>query len=318
MENKLVSVILPVYNAEKYLDQCVESILNQTYKNIELLLINDGSKDKSLEICKKWEKIDKRIKVFDKPNGGCSTARNMGIDNASGELFTFIDPDDCMLVNHIESLVRASENFDMGIVNFLRTKPQNSYKQLTIKQIEKEKVREVKKMDYFKGIFAFPTFGGGVCWNKLFKKSILKDLRFDENCYYFDDLNFVFKYSLNCKSFGFLDLKTYMYVVNPNSNSAKNISARKITCLKGMQDVVDIAENNSKDIASCAKAWQFLVNIEILWLMHINKYKDEKIREQVLSTLKETYKDFKKNKRNFHSFRKHGGLAYKLMKLFNY
>lgn len=315
---ELVSIVLPVYNAEKFIRTCVKSILNQSYKNIELLLINDGSKDNSLEICRELEKQDERIRVFNKTNGGCSSARNMGIDNAKGEFITFIDPDDCMLENHIEYLVKASENADMGIVDFLRTKPKDSYKELTDKDKEKAKGQIVEKNEFFKGMFAFPTFGGGVVWNKLFRKSLIGDLRFDEKCFYFDDLNFLFKYALRCNSFYFIPIKTYMYVVNPNSNSAKNISERKLTCLYGMEEVVKIAEEYDKDIASYAKAWQFLVNIEIIWLMHINKYKDKVLREKILNTLKLTYPDFKKNKKNFHSFRKHGGKAYKLIKAFNY
>ena len=131
----LVSIILPVYNAEKFLNKCVQSILNQTYKNFELLIINDGSKDNSLQICQELAKTDNRIRVFDKQNGGCSTARNMGIENASGEYFTFIDPDDYMLPAHIECLVKAASKADMGIVDFLRTKPKEKYKENTIKQL---------------------------------------------------------------------------------------------------------------------------------------------------------------------------------------
>ena len=316
MEN-LVSIILTVYNAEKYLRQCVQSILNQTYKNLELLLVNDGSKDNSLQICQELAQKDDRIRVFDKPNGGCSTAKNMGIENARGEYFTFIDPDDCMLSHHIECLVNAASKADMGVVDFLRTKPKEQYKENTSKQLS-AKGNFVEKDEFVKGILAFPTYGGGVVWNKLFKKSILKELRFDENCYYFDDLNFLFKYVMRCKTFYYLPIKTYMYVVNPNSISAKNISERKLTCLYGMKELVSVAEKTDLKYVSYAKAWQFLVNIEMRYLMHINKYTNEEILNDVNQTLKLTYKDFKKNKKNFHSFRKYGGLAYKLMKIFKY
>lgn len=315
---ELVSIILPVYNAEKYLEKCVKSILNQTYKNFELLLVNDGSKDNSLKICEDLAKTDERIRVFSKANGGCSTARNMGLDNAKGELITFIDPDDCMLTRHIEALVHATENVDMGMVSFLRTKPKDTYKEISESEWNKVEGVSISKEDAVKGIFAFPTFGGGVVWNKLFRKSILKELRFDENCYYFDDLNFLFKYVLRCETFFYLPVKTYMYVVNPNSNSAKNLSARKLTCLYGMQEIVDLAEKTDAQYSTYAKAWQFLVNIEMRYLIHINKYDDDAILNQINDTLKATYPDFKKNKKNFHSFRKFGGAAYTLMKMFNY
>ena len=90
----LVSIIVPVYNAERYLHRCIDSVLAQTYTNFELLLINDGSKDNSGEICDKYAVKDSRIRVFHKENGGVSSARNMGIDEAKGEWLSFIDSDD--------------------------------------------------------------------------------------------------------------------------------------------------------------------------------------------------------------------------------
>ena len=89
-----ISVIVPVYNVEKYLDKCVQSILNQTYENIELVLVDDGSTDGSSKICDKYGNIDSRVKVIHKENGGLSSARNRGIDEAGGKFITFIDSDD--------------------------------------------------------------------------------------------------------------------------------------------------------------------------------------------------------------------------------
>lgn len=94
-----ISVIVPIYNVEKYLSECLNSIINQTYENLEIILVNDGSTDKSLEICKRYEKIDSRIKIISKENGGLSSARNIGIKNASGEYISFVDSDDFIEVN---------------------------------------------------------------------------------------------------------------------------------------------------------------------------------------------------------------------------
>ena len=100
-----VSIIVPIYNMEQYLNRCLESIINQTYENIEIILINDGSKDNSLEICKNYAKKDNRIMIIDQKNSGVSSARNSGLDKATGEYLAFVDPDDWIDKDGIEKMV---------------------------------------------------------------------------------------------------------------------------------------------------------------------------------------------------------------------
>ena len=95
MKNKdLISIIIPVYNVEKYLEECIESVINQTYRNLEIILVDDGSTDKCLETCKEYEKRDNRIKVIHQENAGVSVARNVGIDFSTGQYIGFVDSDD--------------------------------------------------------------------------------------------------------------------------------------------------------------------------------------------------------------------------------
>ncbi len=114
-----LSVIVPVYNAEKYIDKCINSILNQTYKNIELLLINDGSKDNSLSICNVYAEKDERVKVFDKQNGGAASARNLGIKNATGYYIGFCDADDFFELDAFETLINIMEENDLPTIECL-------------------------------------------------------------------------------------------------------------------------------------------------------------------------------------------------------
>ena len=102
----LVSIIIPVYNTEKYLSKCLESVINQTYKNLEIILINDGSTDKSKEICESFAKKDKRIQILNKENSGVSSARNHGMRLAKGQYIAFIDGDDYAEENYIEELLK--------------------------------------------------------------------------------------------------------------------------------------------------------------------------------------------------------------------
>ena len=103
--NDMVSIIVPIYNSEKYLHACLDSIVSQTYKNIEIILVNDGSIDKSGVICDEYSRKYNNIKVFHKENGGVSSARNLGIDNATGQYLAFVDPDDYIDANMYEILV---------------------------------------------------------------------------------------------------------------------------------------------------------------------------------------------------------------------
>ena len=107
MVTPLISVIVPVYNVETYLPQCIESLLNQKYQNLELLLIDDGSSDGSGAICDRYERLDKRVKAFHKENGGVSSARNLGLDHACGEWIAYVDSDDYVSPDYLQDLYTA-------------------------------------------------------------------------------------------------------------------------------------------------------------------------------------------------------------------
>ena len=118
MENPLVSVIIPVYNVEKYLEECVNSVINQTYKNIEVILVDDGSTDSSGDICDEYVMFDSRISVLHKANGGLSSARNAGMKKASGEWIYFLDSDDFLELDMLSHLVNLATRKQADIVFF--------------------------------------------------------------------------------------------------------------------------------------------------------------------------------------------------------
>ena len=112
---KLVSIIVPVYNVEKYLDRCIESITTQTYEYLEIILVDDGSSDHCPKICDNWKEKDNRIKVFHKKNGGVSSARNIGLDNSNGQYITFIDSDDYINKDMIEIMLKEMKDYDICV-----------------------------------------------------------------------------------------------------------------------------------------------------------------------------------------------------------
>lgn len=177
MEKKIVSIIIPIYKTEKYLRRCIESVLEQTYKKIEVILVNDGSPDNSLNICEEYEKKDSRVHIVNKKNGGLSSARNAGILVATGDYITFLDSDDYLKLDAIESLFQVLEKTNADI----------SYIHETIVNDEYQIVGE----DYNRhstNVYTGKEFITLMCerkvncaaWGKLFKKSLFEAVIFNE------------------------------------------------------------------------------------------------------------------------------------------
>lgn len=196
----LVSIIVPVYNVEDYLERCINSILNQSLNEIEVLLINDGSKDLSGEICETFKNRDSRVKVFHKDNGGVSSARNFGIEHASGKYLAFIDPDDWVEAPMFETLLKSAneQKSDLVVCDY-----QNVYEDGNILPSSKEltgevDVLELKSLGYVRYIvdYFLPNKHGYYVWNKLYKKEIVDkyNLRFDKNVNYAEDFLFNLEY----------------------------------------------------------------------------------------------------------------------------
>lgn len=170
----MISVIVPVYNVEKYLERCIDSILKQTYSDLEILLIDDGSSDKSGKICDEYAKKDNRIKVIHKKNGGISDVRNVGIENAKGDYIGFVDSDDYIADDMFETLYKLSNenNADISIVSF--------YEMYNGKLIGVRDDKTLTKMDKQEALkeLLIDTNIQSYMWNKLFKKELFDNLRF--------------------------------------------------------------------------------------------------------------------------------------------
>ena len=173
--NKLVSIIVPIYNAEKFLDQCIESLVNQSYKNIEIILINDGSSDKSLEKCQKWQKIDKRIVLVSQKNQGVSMARNHGLNIAKGDYISFVDSDDYVDKTFIEKLIKEILKYNADMVECGLNVIDINDNIISVKSL-KDKVIENKET--LKLNFANLVDATDYIANKMIKKNIIGDLRF--------------------------------------------------------------------------------------------------------------------------------------------
>lgn len=200
----MISIIVPVYNAEKTLRQCVESILNQEFKNFELLLIDDGSKDNSPAICDYYSEKDERVKVFHKPNGGVSSARNLGLDNARGEWIAFVDSDDHISEGYFEDIDGRKED-----IVFLGYK--TLYRNVVIKDIcisEKHcfnAFTDLINCNINNSIIRGP-------WAKFYRRGIIANQRFIPEMRLGEDVCFVYEYLSKCLSYYVKKDAEYMVV----------------------------------------------------------------------------------------------------------
>lgn len=203
------TIIIPIYNAEKSIQQCIDSILVQNNRDFELILINDGSTDNSGIICENYAKIDSRIKVFHKSNGGVSSARNIGLDNAKGEWITFIDADDYIEQNYLPSNL---ENSDLIIYNWTATNKMDNKETIPPQYINISNTKSFLEEHLWKTVFRSP-------WGKIYKNDIIKEnkIRFNPKYKIGEDTLFVLQYLFFCQNMRVLSTSTYKYTINENN-----------------------------------------------------------------------------------------------------
>ena len=223
----LISIVIPVYNAEKYLEQCLNSIKNQTYKNFEVILVNDGSIDHSESICMDFVKVDTRFKYFTKVNGGASSARNFGLDNVTGNYITFIDADDWVDENHLEVLINniKENNSDMAVSSIKKFDNVSNFEFRVYSKQEKY-LLNYNKLNREEFLVILPKLihasnSYKIAVSKLFKKELVTDVRFDESIIYGEDLDFFFKLYNKVNSISYVDEITYIYRLHDESSSSK-------------------------------------------------------------------------------------------------
>ena len=215
----VISVIVPVYNVEKCLHRCVESILAQTYTNFELLLINDGSRDSSGAICDEYTVIDKRVRVFHKENGGVSTARNLGLDNARGEWITFCDSDDFVDTDWLKNYIDNLDGKCDLVVQTIKLLNKGYNEIIGPQQLIEGNGKDVMvALKYNGGTLGYPV-------NKLFSLSIIKKnfIRFREGIKLREDEDFVLRYLLHVNNGRIINNGGYNYIIPDYHNKYSSI-----------------------------------------------------------------------------------------------
>ena len=227
----LISIIVPIYNVENYLRQCLDSIMNQTYQNFECLLINDGSPDNSAEICREYVDKDASFRYFEKENGGVSSARNLGIEHSKGEYITFIDSDDWVDSDYLEVLhskikeyntdfvISSYKKFDMDEDCFyLHIWDQDYYERIWTSQ---ELLTQLPNLENYDGSYT-------VSWGKLFKRSIFDEILFNEQRKFGEDFECSFKLYLSMTSCLYIHKALYNYRLHSESMLGQVVTERQL------------------------------------------------------------------------------------------
>ena len=243
---KKVSVIVPIYNVEKYLKCCVDSIINQTYKNLEIILVDDGSTDNSPKICDEYKNIDDRIVVIHKKNGGVSSARNDGIKKAKGIYISFVDSDDWIDENYISDLYNSSLNNNTDIVCC-------GYKRVYENKSEIININRFNEIidntELVNNILNVQT-GFGFCHMKLIKKELIGNVHFSEKLVVGEDALFIIQIS-NKATASFVNKPLYNYRFNHESVVRKydpNYPNKYLVSMQEMNEYVDNKYENDETI----------------------------------------------------------------------
>lgn len=280
----MISIIVPVYGVEKYLRQCVDSVLAQTYSNWELILVDDGSPDACPQICDEYSAADPRIRVIHQSNGGVSVARNSGISHSSGEYIIFIDSDDKVHPEYIADLYRMAVDLsvDVACVDFISS--ENSY----IKKISSEN-KVFSGVDFCRRILYQNVIGINPSpWGKLIKSEFLTDNFFPEGIRY-EDLFSISLLFTRVNRVAYSPSKLYYYRPNPQSY-LHCFTPRRADVLDVTDRMVEYFGESgafpNKDLHKAARDRRMSAHFNIFGLMAANSYKDYDLEERCWMVIK--------------------------------
>ncbi|SNV05615.1 Hyaluronan synthase [Megamonas hypermegale] len=303
-----ISVIIPAYNGEKYIKRCINSIKKQTFYNWEIILIDDGSKDKTGIICDAYALEDNRIKVIHKANGGASSARNLGIDKATGDYITFIDCDDWVEEDFFEKAVDFfAKNFvDILITGFVFDKNRVSRNMFKGKNKEIIGINKARKEFFLRDKFSWE-----VC-AKFYKKEILSKIKFDIKLKIGEDMLFFWQVLNSVEKIGYLPLYKYHYDISASKTMTSKFSVKWFHGLKVKRNIYNQVKNISKEMELLSK---IVVVVEMVTLAKkaydIDNYKSKRIIKYLQKGIrKNIYLSILYPKSNIMTLRQRLGIIY--------
>ncbi len=306
-----VSVIVPVYNVEKFIDKCLNSIVNQTLKEIEIIVVNDGSPDNSQKIIDKYvKKYPEKVQSFIKENGGQGSARNLGIEKAKGEYISFVDSDDFVEKDMYKKLYNKAKENNYDIVVCGNYNVSEDYQNKNIDAFINNYNTDLENI----------FFGKMAVWNKIYKRDILikNKLEFKEKVWY-EDLAFTLKAIMNSNTFAFIDEPLYDYLIREGSTMNNSNVQRNLEILDAFNDILSYIQHNKKE--------EYFSKIEFLAIDHIyisaivrvlKAEADDKVKRETINKLidymNKKFPNYKNNK-YINTLSKNRKIIYKLINI---
>lgn len=232
--NQTVSIIVPIYNKEKYLEKCLDSILGQTYQDLEIILVNDGSTDDSLNVCQRYAQKDMRIRVYTEENGGVSSARNLGMEKCTGGYLSFIDPDDFVHPEYVERLKDALDKADAAIAYCRMLDIWEGEADPEEKLSGETRVIDARRYDWF------DKASHTVACAALYKRSCMEGIRFDSTLKIAEDTLFLAECIRQAKKIVQLKDALYYYYHNPESVTQCRYFPGKLTEMSAWQRIIEL------------------------------------------------------------------------------
>lgn len=282
----LISIVVPIYNVEKYLKKCIDSIINQTYKNLEIILVDDGSPDNCPKICDDYAKLDSRIKVIHKKNGGLSDARNNGIKNSTGKYISFIDSDDYIEQNMIEELYKAiKEGSQIAICNRLEYFESMNPPKFKKSFINDKNLLIMDKKEAISELCSFRFFDMSA-WAKLYKRNLFNDIQFPIGKLS-EDYYIMYKLFDKCQKISYLNKPLYIY--NQRQGSISKNKRINYDYKFAAEEQMNYIEDKYPDLKEYVRTAYALSNMTIFNWYVTNR--------RTVPSLKE-YKELKSNVKN--------------------
>ena len=290
----LISVIVPVYNVDNYLRKCIDSLIVQTLKDIEIILVNDGSTDKSIDICEEYKLKDNRIKVIHKENGGLSDARNKGIDIAKGKYISFVDSDDWINPQMLEKLYILASKYEADIVqgDYIKAYDEdiivNNMSENIIKYNAEQILDELYSGNYTKNI---------VVWNKIYKRELFNDIRFPKGKLHEDEFT---TYKILHKANLIIDSNIPIYYYRQREGSIMNsdFNIKRLDLLEALKERKEYFIQNGLGKLSCKTEAKLCSLIKIFYIkIHSSNINDKSyLFKRLNREIRENYLNFIKNK----------------------
>lgn len=290
MPQKIISVIVPVYNVQEYLEKCINSILEQTYADLEVILVDDGSTDGSRETCDKLAQNDRRIKVIHQQNAGQSSARNVGLDIATGDYVSFIDSDDWIDNDMYEVLMNLMNRYNPDIVS---CGLKNIYKD-HVNSIQTDKVVVFSNEEALEDLFSQHYIRFEV-WNKIYKKELLTSLRFKSGQIH-EEIYFSSHALLQANKIVYIDRPMYNYLVDRYGNTNTCFKENKLEIFKEFDNMINLLKmNNMNQCAQRAEVLCLLYVLTFYYQASRHKKISASIKRKLIDVFDEYYIKTKNN-----------------------